>query len=366
MSKIKKIDILFPRKKQSIYIGNNLNDFIIKIIKSENYDQIIILIDKVVKKIFNKNIKKLKKQLLAQLLTYSCCLTDKNYSSAEKIIKLLKNNYINRKSCLCVIGGGCLGDMAGFASSIYMRGIDMIYIPTTFMSQCDTIIGKVGVNLGDHKNLVGSFYSPKYTFCDFTYISSINHYQIINGLVEAWKHSILKNDSSLEGQIRKYLNISQKTELVNIISRSILIKKSFVGKDPFDLLGIHKLLSFGHTFSNYLEKNEKIKHGEGVLYGILFETFLSSELKKINNEKKNNILKMFLLFHKFINKDKEIIKMLNYKRFIDHISFDKINSHNKLNFIIPVNRKCELLANIESTTLNRVINKYIIYLRSQL
>jgi 3-dehydroquinate synthase len=364
MNKATKISIAFPRYTQEVFVGYNLTDIIIEKIKKGNYDKVILLVDETVKRKFNVKINKLIKHVFTRVVIPSFYLKGKKFFLIGRILHLLKTTSASRKSCICVIGGGSLGDLAGFAASIYMRGVDMIYIPTTFMSQADTIIGKVGVNLGNHKNLVGSFYSPRYTFCDLDYIRTLDHYQILSGLVEVWKHSILKNDLKLEKQVIDCLIVDKKTELINIISRSILIKKTFAEKDTYDSLGIHKLLSFGHTFANYAETNKKILHGEGVLYGILFETFLSYELGNINEEKKNKILKTFILFHKYLNRDREIIRMLNSRKFVKQVYFDKINSHHKLNFVIPNDVGCVLQKNTKPAILEEVVNKYIAYLTS--
>ena len=331
---MKTIVVKSPNFTQRIIIGRNLNETIGVFFKKDKYNKKILIYedepmirDTETYKIFN-NTNYIRIKIPASLIK-------KDLDSVEKILHKVFHFSVNRKSCFIILGGGTLGDLGGFISSVYMRGIDMVYIPTTFMSQCDTIIGKVAINFFDQKNLLGSFFSPKYTFCDFDFLDTLNDYQIASGLVEVWKHSIVKSDYALWDKINAILKNGDLRKACGLIYPSLTIKKHYVTRDFLDLNNIHKALSLGHTTSNYLEKNNKIKHGEGVCNGILFAAFLSSRIKEIKNDKLSKIMGTFKLFSDIMITNREVEKMLKIKPFLKSLESDKINLNDSFSFVIP-------------------------------
>jgi 3-dehydroquinate synthetase len=165
------------------------------------------------------------------------------------------------------VGGGVVGDLAGFAASAYMRGIDFYNIPTTLLSQIDSSIGgKTAINFGGVKNVVGAFYQPKKVLIDPCLLASLPDRQIANGLAEALKVA-LTSDGELfsileEGNIEK--------ELDEIIRRSLLVKKAVVEQDEREA-GLRRVLNFGHTVGHGIESTNKegLYHGECVALGML-------------------------------------------------------------------------------------------------
>ena len=200
--------------------------------------------------------------------------------SAECFIRLCEKMVemgMTRSDCVVAVGGGVVGDLAGFTAASYMRGIDFYNIPTTLLSQVDSSIGgKTAINLGGVKNIVGAFYQPKGVIIDPNLLKTLPKRQINNGLAEAIKMSLTSDEELFDlislGDIEN--NIEE------IIIRSLKIKKSVVEEDEREG-GLRKILNFGHTFGHAVEAQEEmagIYHGECVSIGMI--PVSSTEVRK--------------------------------------------------------------------------------------
>ena len=173
----------------------------------------------------------------------------------------------SRKDCVVAVGGGVVGDLAGFAAATYMRGIDFYNIPTTLLSQIDSSIGgKTAVNFGGVKNVVGAFYQPKKVLIDPDLLHTLSPRQLANGLAEAVKMA-LTSDKEL---FALFENDIIEEQIDAIIGRSLLIKKSVVEQDEKEN-GLRKVLNFGHTIGHGIEVGGGVSlyHGECVALGML-------------------------------------------------------------------------------------------------
>ena len=205
-----------------------------------------------------------------------------------ELLQTMLDNGFSRKDCVVAVGGGVVGDLAGFAASAYMRGIDFYNIPTTLLSQIDSSIGgKTAVNLGGVKNIVGAFYQPKKVLIDPELLKTLPKRQISNGLAEVIKVA-LTFDSVLfdiieNGDIEK--NIDE------IIIRSLNIKKSVVEEDEKES-GLRKALNFGHTVGHGIEVSQKhnaLYHGECVALGMIAMCDEKIRPRVVNVLKKHNL-----------------------------------------------------------------------------
>ena len=184
------------------------------------------------------------------------------------ILKKMLDNDFSRKDCVVAVGGGVVGDLAGFVASAYMRGVDFYNIPTTLLSQIDSSIGgKTAINFGNVKNIVGAFYQPKKVLIDSELLKTLPERQISNGLAEAIKMA-LTSDAEL---FEIFENKDIKSNIEEIIVRSLNIKKSVVEQDEKES-GIRKILNFGHTIGHGIESSENMSelyHGECVALGLI-------------------------------------------------------------------------------------------------
>ena len=191
----------------------------------------------------------------------------KNLETFGHLLSFMLDMGFSRGDCVVAVGGGVVGDLAGFAASCYMRGIDFYNIPTTVLSQVDSSTGgKTAVNLGGVKNTVGSFHRPKKVLIDPDVLSTLPARQVSNGLAEALKMA-LTSDAPL---FRLFLEDDPRKEIDTVIERSIRIKRGVVEKDEFES-GPRRVLNFGHTIGHGLEAalGGKLLHGECVALGMI-------------------------------------------------------------------------------------------------
>ena len=194
--------------------------------------------------------------------------SSKSIDNLQFLCKKMLEHGFTRKDCVVAVGGGVVGDLAGFAASVYMRGIDFYNVPTTVLSQVDSSVGgKVAVNFEGVKNILGAFYQPKMVIIDPDVLDTLDKRQISNGLAEAVKMG-LTSDLELFELFEKddpYQFIDE------IIARSISIKKHIVELDEKES-NLRKVLNFGHTVGHGFESEQigSLLHGECVALGMLF------------------------------------------------------------------------------------------------
>jgi len=328
---------LFIKNKKlntSILIKKNYISTFVKNIAKKN-EKVFCVVDSKIKNKFNfikeKNIK---------IITIECGEKIKTiYGYKNLAEKLIKNN-VNRKSVLVAIGGGTLGDLAGFVSSTVLRGLDFFLIPTTLLSQVDSSIGgKNGINTTYGKNMLGTFYQPKEVLIDISVLNTLPNKEIKSGYAEIIKHALI-NDYNffcwLEKNIDKLLNLN-KSILEKAIYKSIMIKLFYVRKDEKESLvnsQSRAMLNFGHTIGHAIESHynyKKFNHGEAISIGMVTEAKISNYLGLLSSNELYRILIHFKkcklkIFDKFI-KEKKIINIINKdkKNFNDSINFSLIN-----------------------------------------
>lgn len=213
----------------------------------------------------------------------------KNLNTYSNILEAIADEGLNRSDAIVALGGGIVGDMAGFVAATYMRGIRYIQIPTTYMAAVDAAIGgKSGINLLSGKNLVGIIWQPSLVLCDYKTFDSLPPAKLQDGLAEAVKCAVVA-EPSLIPHIRN-------NDYAYIIERCVSIKKSLVEADEEDR-GIRQLLNFGHTVGHGIEKitSFSVSHGQAIAKGMVVEakaayrmgltdTDISKDLEKILTE----------------------------------------------------------------------------------
>ena len=202
----------------------------------------------------------------------------------------------DRKTFILGIGGGIVCDVAGFAASVFMRGLKFGFISTTLLSQVDASVGgKNGVNFEDYKNIVGLFNQPEFVICDPSVLKTLNRSEISNGLAEIVKHALIADAEMLdylEQNISGLLNLDENV-INHVVTRSVEIKSAMVNLDEKEQ-GERRKLNFGHTFGHAIEKVAKISHGNAVSLGMVIAARYSHErgfLDKSDFDKIINLLK---------------------------------------------------------------------------
>ena len=194
--------------------------------------------------------------------------TSKELGWCRAILTKMLEREFTRRDCVVAVGGGVVGDLAGFVAATYMRGVDFYSIPTTVLSQLDSSIGgKNGVNLNNYKNMVGTFYQPKKVVIDLDLLKTLTTRQICNGLAEAIKAG-LTSDAEL---FAIFENGNIPANIDEIVLRALKVKKDVVEQDEKEA-GLRRILNFGHTIGHAIESFEKLNglyHGECVALGMI-------------------------------------------------------------------------------------------------
>lgn len=214
--------------------------------------------------------------------------------------KLLEKK-ADRNSVIVALGGGSIGDAAGFVAATFMRGITWIGVPTTLLAQVDSSIGgKTGINHEAGKNLIGTFHQPSLVICDTDYLETLSSREMTSGIGEMVKYSFTYDPKFfiyLEKNLDKVLSLDKKV-LSETIKKALQWKCRAVEQDEFDRTGVREVLNFGHTFGHALEsltKYEKYQHGEAVIWGMKFALSLSEIRGKLKADER---LKMVSLLRR--------------------------------------------------------------------
>ncbi len=230
--------------------------------------------------------------------------SSKNFKIVENTISELLDKGIERSDALIALGGGVIGDLTGFISSIIFRGIDFIQIPTTLLAQVDSSVGgKTAINVQQGKNLVGTFHQPKIVISDVSLLSSLPEREVKCGLAEIIKYSVLGDRNFFDWLVNNrndLLNLNQE-KLTLAVENSCSMKSKIVQNDEFEK-GERALLNLGHTFGHAIEKHfsdtDLLLHGEAISIGMAFAAKFSSshgELSQMECEELINLLKDYSL-----------------------------------------------------------------------
>jgi len=206
----------------------------------------------------------------------------KTLDTVIKICEFLKDKNADRQSHLFAIGGGVVGDTAGFAASIYMRGIAWTSVPTTLLAQCDSGIGgKTGVNFSNLKNILGTFYQPKQIIISAHFVDTLPEREFMCGVGELVKTAALCKKVFAKWTLTQDKILAKDhIALFNITMLAAKFKEKVVKKDLYEKRGIRKILNYGHTVGHAFESadNQTLSHGEYVLHGILYENLMLKDL----------------------------------------------------------------------------------------
>jgi 3-dehydroquinate synthase len=279
----------------------------------------------------------------------------KNQQSIDNVLESLFNHRFNRKSMLIAFGGGVIGDMTGYAASIYQRGIDFIQIPTTLLSQVDASVGgKTGMNNAYGKNLIGAFHQPKAVFIDPYFLNTLASREFAAGVAEMLKMAItFDKDFFL---FLEDANLNDKNILAEAIKKAVQTKASVVAKDEKEH-GLRAALNYGHTFAHVIENETNYKeflHGEAVAIGIVMANEVSLSLGLMSSDellRVKNILQKYNLPTTY--------KIKNTNSFYDSFFLDKKSSDESITFILAKGiGEVEIKNDIEPSVIMQALHKF--------
>lgn len=330
------VNVSLVERSYPIYIGLNLLNRVALIKPHIKSKQILIVTNTVVAPLY---LDQLKSQL-GEFKVDTIIIPDgekfKTIDTYTTIINHLAEHKHHRSTTIIALGGGVIGDMAGFAAATYQRGVSFIQIPTTLLAQVDSSVGgKTAINLPQGKNLLGAFYQPQCVLIDTCTLKTLPDREYRAGLAEVIKYGFIQDHQFVRlftESISKLLRQDQH-QLIQIVKYCCQAKADIVRQDETEQ-GIRALLNFGHTFAHAIEKITNFDlwlHGEAVAAGMLMAADLSQRLNYINADTRSGIDEIISRLEIPI-----LAQTMSFSvsDFIDAIKLDKKASSDSINFIL--------------------------------
>lgn len=269
----------------------------------------------------------------AEIIEIESGENNKTIETCIQVWGALTDLSVDKKSLIINLGGGVISDLGGFVASTFKRGIDFINIPTTLLAMVDASVGgKNGIDFEQIKNHIGTINNPKAIFVNPIFLETLSERQIKNGYAEVIKIALIADKVFWKKliSIKKYRNFYSE----NIITKAIELKNNIVKKD-FKENDLRKSLNFGHTIghaleSSFMRNSQDILHGEAVAIGIVIESEIAKELKRISAKENEEIKKYISSIYKKIKITKKIEQLI-----LEYIQHDKKNIESKLCFSLP-------------------------------
>ena len=258
----------------------------------------------------------------------------KSLSMAGKLYQSLAQHHAERGTPILALGGGVIGDLAGFVAATYQRGVPFIQVPTTLLAQVDSSIGgKVAVNVGKLKNMAGAFYQPQMVVSDTATLRTLPVEEIRNGLAEVIKCAVIRDPelfTFLESNIASMLDKDIEA-LTFAVVRAAGVKAKIVEQDERDL-GLRHILNFGHTFGHAIEcvSGFKIAHGTAVAIGMAAAARLSNRLGLLSSNDLERIINLIIAAGLPV-----FYSATSPEAIIDAMQHDKKNTGGRVEFILP-------------------------------
>ena len=274
-----------PGNSYDIVIGRGIVDKIPKDLKKaglvNNY--VIITDSNVKKKYGNKLLSKMGKiGLKVSIITFKAGEKSKDRRTKESIENQMLGNGLGRDTLIIALGGGVVGDIAGFVAATYCRGIRYIQVPTTMLAMADSSVGgKTGVDTEFGKNLIGAFHQPTKVYIDTSILDKLSREEMKNGIAETIKHAVIKDKSFFSYLEKNINNLAKKDpEVIDYVTkRNCEIKSAVVERDEKEK-GARKILNYGHTIGHAIESasNYTIPHGKSIALGMIAAAKISAKM----------------------------------------------------------------------------------------
>lgn len=347
MQKYKVIDAKLDTVEYPILIGENVIDQILDLIEKHTKNSKIIIVGDTF--FLNGICASMEKKLSDKFEIYSYYMDagkgNKSINEVLKIFGILEENNLARDSVLIAVGGGVIGDLAGFVASTWLRGMNLIHIPTTLMAMVDSSVGgKVAINYRQTINAIGNYYHPMGNIMDLTFIDTLSHRDYLSGLAEVIKCAMI-NDKDFFEYLETNKDVVLKKDhdvLIELITKAITIKIDHVNGDLREG-GKRLLLNYGHTLGHAIEisteKNghEQLRHGEGVSIGIVAVAYIATQYLNISKsifERYENIFNNYGLPTKISASELGFEKETLLHKCFDNVKKDKKRLDNNIRLIL--------------------------------
>jgi len=337
LEEMKKVKVRLGNNSYLIYIGSGILRQTGQRLKENGFTgSLVIITNPIVKGLYGDTLEQelTKESFRITILQVPDGEEQKSLEVAGRLYTGLTNCSAERITPILALGGGVIGDLAGFVAATYLRGVPLIQIPTTLLAQVDSSIGgKVAVDHGQLKNRIGAFYQPRLVITDVATLKTLDAKTLIDGLAEVIKYGVIRDKGLLtyiEDNLDKIKSLDDGA-LEEIVFRSAKIKAEIVEKDEKDS-GLRAILNYGHTVGHAIESASdfKVEHGTAVAIGMLAAARISNQMGILD---KNELLKL----NRLIQRAGLPAKMPNLKaeEIIQAITHDKKVLRGKVRFILP-------------------------------
>ena len=334
---MKRVKVSLGSDSYHIHIGSGILGQAGQQLKEEGFsDSLVIITNPVVEGLYGDALKQnlTRDGFRVTVLQVPDGEEQKSLETAGRLYHELTECYAERTTPILALGGGVIGDLAGFVAATYLRGVPLIQIPTTLLAQVDSSIGgKVAVDHGQLKNMIGAFYQPKLVISDIDTLKTLDNRILIDGLAEVIKYGVIRDEGLfryIEENLDKIKSLDSGV-LEEIVLRSAEIKAEVVEKDEKDL-GLRAILNYGHTVGHAIESvsDFKVEHGTAVALGMLAAAKISCKMGILGNK---DLLRLQSLIQRVGLPT--TMPRLEVGEIIQAITHDKKVLRGKVRFILP-------------------------------
>ncbi len=335
---MKQLEVQLGERSYPIYIGQNILNNQELLARHITAQKVMLVTNDLVADLY---LKQLEDSLVsAGKIVDKVILPDgeiyKTLETLNSVFDALLRQKHGRDTCIVALGGGVIGDMAGFAAACYQRGVAFVQVPTTLLSQVDSSVGgKTAVNHALGKNMIGAFYQPDAVFIDIDCLTTLAANEFAAGMAEVIKYGIMWDEAFFHWLTDNYQVISslQTDALITMIARCCEIKADVVAQDEREH-GVRALLNLGHTFGHAIESEQGYGvwlHGEAVAAGTVIAAKTAQLLELISVEQYQQIKQIFSLYDLPVSKPSE----MTFSAFMQHMAVDKKVLAGQIRFVLP-------------------------------
>ncbi len=335
-----KIKVSLDKRQHSsydIYIGQDILDRMGLLLAKNRWGaRYIIISDENVAALYGEKVVGMLKNMdiRADLITFPAGEKFKSIETCTGLVEQMMDIGADRTSAIIALGGGVVGDVAGFTASIYMRGIPCIQVPTTLLAQVDSSIGgKTGVDTRVGKNLIGTFSQPRAVFIDVAFLKTLEDKEFRNGLAEIVKYGVIEAPDILARLNDQADDLDSRNEafMQTIIAKCCRIKKGIVEIDEKET-GLRRILNFGHTLGHAIEAESgySVTHGEAVSIGMAAAAIISTHMKYLSIEDRDSLLSAIGM----AGLADRVPRHVNLDGIISRLKTDKKKQGDKVNFVL--------------------------------
>ena len=327
-------------RSYTISIGTQTLPNIAEILKGQiaSWTHTVLICDE---RVFSTLGSQVRESLQSEAMRISCLIIpsgeeNKSAASLTRLWGEMLSERTDRKSVVVAVGGGVVGDLAGFAAATFMRGLRFVQVPTTLLAMVDSSVGgKTGINLPEAKNMIGAFWQPHAVWIDSQCLQSLPDREFRSGLAEVVKYGVILDEAFFEYLENNAVSILARdsSSLESIVRRSCELKAQVVAADERETLGLRAILNYGHTFGHAIEATTaygQYLHGEAISLGMMMAGHLAVRLRMWTEDsllRQQKLLQAFCL---------PVLRQSSHPaELMEAMQLDKKTEHGKLNFVLP-------------------------------